>query len=480
MSIFSKITHLHSTTIEREALSPTNLPSPWGEGRLVRGAGWRSIPICVCSWSESVAVNQNRGPGRLSSSHGGSLYWQRLALGCLIAITAFPALAATPPPPSDLIVRDRPNDDGSSLGVEWTEPADLTSVDHYEISVDTRGGDGGFEKKIDVPVGTSSAFLEELSPDSNYLVRIVAVSDDGDRSSTLETTEPVSPKINWFNSGRTWLAILLALVCGVVLLYIVAARRGMKLWVRPIAGLDAVTDAVGRAVEMGKSVLFIPGIQDINDIQTVAGVTILSRVARIAAEYDAEIKVPTSRSLVMATARETVEASFLHAGRPDSYNPDDIYYLTDEQFGYVAGVTGQMVREKPAACFYMGSFYAESLILAETGNSIGSIQLAGTAQPSQLPFFIAACDYTLIGEEFFAASAYLSGEPQQLGSLKGQDFGKLLCAALIVTGCFMATIVALLATKADAGASSSMLAKPLAYLHDNVLGDEGFWPVEDE
>src|SRR5690606_4631065 len=114
----------------------------------------------------------------------------------------------------------------------------------------------------------------------------------------------------------------------------------------------------GRAVEMGKSVLFVPGIQDINDIQTVAGITILSRVARIAAEYDAEIKVPTARSLVMATARETVESSFMHAGRPDSYHPDDIYYLTDEQFGYVAGVTGQMVREKPAACFYMGSFYA--------------------------------------------------------------------------------------------------------------------------
>ena len=93
-----------------------------------------------------------------------------------------------------------------------------------------------------------------------------------------------------------------------------------------------------------------------------------------------------------------------------------------------------MVREKPAACFYMGSFFAESLILAETGNSIGAIQIAGTAQPAQLPFFVAACDYTLIGEEFFAASAYLSGEPDQLGSLKGQDVGKLIVAAGIVVG----------------------------------------------
>ncbi|MCA9031742.1 MAG: hypothetical protein KDA66_13095, partial [Planctomycetaceae bacterium] len=138
--------------------------------------------------------------------------------------------------------------------------------------------------------------------------------------------------------------------------------------------------------------------------------------------------------------RETVQAAYLTAGRPDAYNEDSIYYVTDEQFAYVSHVTGLMVREKPAACFYLGAFYAESLILAETGNSIGAIQVAGTAQPSQLPFFVAACDYTLIGEEFFAASAYLAKDPDQLGSLKGQDFGKLIVAALLIVGVGLMTL----------------------------------------
>jgi hypothetical protein len=136
----------------------------------------------------------------------------------------------------------------------------------------------------------------------------------------------------------------------------------------------------------------------------------------------------------MTAAKETVHNSFLEAGRPDAYNDDKIYYVTDEQFGYVAYVQGMMVREKPAACFYMGAFFAESLILAETGNSIGAIQVAGTAMPAQLPFFVAACDYTLIGEEFFAASAYLTGTPEELGSLKGQDVGKIIVAGGIVSG----------------------------------------------
>ena len=48
-------------------------------------------------------------------------------------------------------------------------------------------------------------------------------------------------------------------------------------------------------------------------------------------------------------------------------------------------------------------------------------------------------DYTLIGEEFFAASAYLSGEKHQLGSLKGQDVGKVIGALLLIAGCLLTT-----------------------------------------
>lgn len=242
--------------------------------------------------------------------------------------------------------------------------------------------------------------------------------------------------------GRRWVLVLLLLLCGTILGFVMLARRGMPIRIRRIAALDSIDEAVGRATEMGRPLLFVPGIQDMNEIETIAGLTVLGRVARTVAEYDAAIEVPTARSLVMTAAREGVQAAYLTAGRPDGFNPDLIYYVTDEQFGYVAYVAGYMTRRRPAACFYMGKFFAESLILAETGNSIGAIQIAGTAETSQLPFFVAACDYTLIGEEFFAASAYLSGERDQLGSLRGQDIGKLAAMLLLVLGTILATAAA--------------------------------------
>ena len=251
-----------------------------------------------------------------------------------------------------------------------------------------------------------------------------------------------STAVSWFMPGKGVLVVALVVVVVAVLGSILWARAGHSIVVRKIAGLDAVDEAVGRATEMGRPILFVPGIQDMDNIQTVAGITILSKVAKTAAEYDADIEVPNTRSLVMTSAREAVHAAYLSAGRTDSYNPDRIYYVSDEQFAFVAYTSGLMARKRPAACFYFGCFFAESLILAENGNAIGAIQIAGTAETTQLPFFVASCDYTLIGEEFFAASAYLSGEPDQLGTLLGQDMIKAVVWVMIAVVTLVATIAA--------------------------------------
>ena len=203
---------------------------------------------------------------------------------------------------------------------------------------------------------------------------------------------------------------------------------------------EEVENAVGRATEMGRPIYYVPGISDMDDVQTLASVTILGRVAAIAAENDTRIDVPVSRSMVMVTAREVVKEAYTEAGRPDAYDPDDVSLVASDQFSYAAAVGGRMVRERPGAIFLMGSFAAESLLLAETGASTGAIQIAGTDSYTQLPFFVTTCDYTLIGEELYAASAYLSREPRMLGSLRGQDVGKAFLMLTLVAGVVLLTV----------------------------------------
>lgn len=356
-----------------------------------------------------------------------------------------PPPAPAPRPVSNVTAADTPGDKGGSITVRW----DLSPDDHagdpqvnlisgYEIFRGESAA-GPFASVGFMPA-EARRFEDETTDDhKSYFYKVAAVGTSGG-SSESAIAGPAHSSLQWFDTHRTNLAVVAVILSFAVIFYIARARRGRKIFIRPIAGLEAIHDAIGRATEMGRPILYIPGIQDMDDVQTVAGVTILGYVARTIAEYDTKIDVPTSRSIVMSTARETIKAAYMAAGRPDAYSDDAVHYVTDEQFGYVAAVDGIMVRDKPATCFYLGSFFAESLIMAETGNSIGAIQIAGTAQPAQLPFFVAACDYTLIGEELFAASAYLSNEPKQLGSLKGQDVGKMIAMLAILLGVVFFTL----------------------------------------
>ena len=235
-----------------------------------------------------------------------------------------------------------------------------------------------------------------------------------------------------FKEERLVMFLVISIMTGNLIYYIRYARKGGEIFLRSIPGLKAVEEAVGRSTEMGKSVLYVPGIMDMDQVETVAGVIILGHVSKMTSRYETSLNVPGSRSIVMKAARETVREAYTMEGRPDLFQDDMVHYLTDDQFAYAAGVNGIMMREKPAACFYQGKFYAESLIFAETGNSFGAIQIAGTGSQSQIPFFVTACDYTLIGEEFYAASAYLSGSPEMLGSIKGHDYVKVVCMLLII------------------------------------------------
>ncbi len=400
-----------------------------------------------------------------------SIFFSVLAGGLVLSGGASPVLAQSPRPPGEVRAVDFPNDAGEAVQVEWElspddqpQPAERLVV-AYEILRREAAGES-FTKIGEETYQTRSFKDDRCTPGASYLYQVVAIGPDGARSPAAATRGPVTPVMQYFDFSQLWFGVILLIVGGSVVYFIQLARSGRELKVRRIAGLEAVDEAVGRATEMGRPCLFVPGILDINDMQTLAGVTVLSHVAGLTAEFDARLDVPTSRSLVMTACRETVEAAYLGAGRPDAFNEDAVYYLTDEQFGYVAGVTGKMLRERPAACFYMGAFFAESLILAETGNAVGAIQVAGTAMPSQLPFFVAACDYTLIGEELFAASAYLSGESHQLGSLKGQDVGKVLGGTLVVVGCLLSTAAVL--------TDAAVLNQMLAYLTDHVLGSQGW------
>lgn len=215
-------------------------------------------------------------------------------------------------------------------------------------------------------------------------------------------------------------------------------RRTSEMPIRRIQGLDSIDEAVGRATEMGRPVHFTTGCGGLV-ADTFAALAVLEYVARRSARYGATLLVTNSQPIIQPITEDVVRSAYVAEGNAGAYRPANIRYLSDTMQAYVSGVWGIISRERIAANIMMGYFFAESLLLSEAGNRAGAFQVAGTASTPQLPFFVAACDYTLIGEELFAAGAYLTRDPVRVAAMMAQDVGKILVTALAVAGSIAAT-----------------------------------------
>lgn len=356
-------------------------------------------------------------------------------------VPAPPDSALSPPrPASKVLGTDFANDAGRSIDLSWTLSPDDSLGHVTQYYLERAENPGGPWAVVDSTApGVHERTDQSVRRDTEYFYRVTAAGPGGSTPS-LGIAGPLQARSAWINQTRWSVLVLTVLFFAFVLFYMASAQSGKKPFVRRIPGIDAIEEAIGRATEMGRSVLYIPGILDIDEIQTVAGLVILESVARLTAKYETPIVVPVTYPIPFTIAEEMVKGGYLHAGRPDAYDSNSVRFISPEQFAYVAAVSGIMLRDRPAAHIFMGAFYAESLLLAETGFQTGAIQVAGTANVHQLPFFVVACDYTLIGEELYAASAYLSGEPKLVGGLKGADLMKIVIITLIIVGCILETL----------------------------------------
>lgn len=239
-------------------------------------------------------------------------------------------------------------------------------------------------------------------------------------------------------------------VSGLVLLLISIASMVIGLMVsrkkvphmRPIPGLQAVEEAVGRATEMGKPIFYSPGYADVAGTTappTLAGLNLMAHVGRLAARYSTPLVVTVGHPNTYALTTEILKNCYTAEGKAEEYDIGNVYFTSEVQFAYTAASVGLMQREKPATAFLTGYFAAEAIVLAEAAAATQSMTISGTTNYFQIPFFMASCDYTMIGEEFLAAGAFISNNPDLVGSIAGQDYVKiigiltLLCGALLKT-----------------------------------------------
>lgn len=236
--------------------------------------------------------------------------------------------------------------------------------------------------------------------------------------------------------------LLIIAFIGPLFYYVRKVRKGQTYELRMIRGIEEIENAIGRSAEEGRGVCFSTGMTDVSPL-LFACLGILSFVSEKASQLRSKLIVPVRDPEALALIDSTLQQAYQKTGMSSRYDPGQVRYLSSEQLAYASGYQGIVHRENIGATFLFGSFAAESLILAEAGQQVGAVQIAGTISNEQIPFFITSCDYTLLGEELYAASAYLTKDPTQLASIRSQDIAKLSLLLLIILGVVLASLESL-------------------------------------
>jgi len=235
-------------------------------------------------------------------------------------------------------------------------------------------------------------------------------------------------------SGRLLGLILVAVIFVLTIYYLNAKKLP---YIRRVPALDAIEEAVGRSTEMGKPVVCSFGIGGFG-YWTIAGLSILGHVAKLCAETDTRLIVPTGGSqssyLTREVAVDIVKTQYILAGKPEAFREEDMPFLSGQQYAYTPGYIGILIRERPGATIMTGSHYSEAMNIAEISNLVGAITITAGCYTSNMAALACASDYIMLMDEQPAAGAYLSKDIGQLATLRVQDIYKVLAIVLVVIG----------------------------------------------
>jgi len=210
-------------------------------------------------------------------------------------------------------------------------------------------------------------------------------------------------------------------------------KQGRRWEIRTLDALEAIYEGIGRAGETGKPILMLPGISDLGNPQTLAGLTLFGEISQRSAEIGVEAIASASDAAVITATEAVVRSAYTSAGKPDLYSPGKyVRWFGGDQFVYAFGCAGQILATEPSVILYAGYFLFDVIVSGDTGSRVGAVQIGGTL--GSLEMMSMMCDYLFIGEELYAASAAITKDDMAVATIAGQDWIKLVAILLMVLG----------------------------------------------
>ncbi len=237
--------------------------------------------------------------------------------------------------------------------------------------------------------------------------------------------------------------ILLLLFLVLLLISIARVKVGHRPGLRHIPAFEGLKGFTARAVETGRPFHLSLGIGSMANETTadsLAGLSVLNYLADQASSTGMHPTISMADPTVMLFAQNALRAAQSHNLPETEAAYRNVHWIAPQPAAYAAGVMSLIGTDNLDTNVMVGNFGDEYLLMGEVAARQGRSLIAGTSDPNTLPFIYASAQETLLGEEIYAAGAYLQQRPTHLGSLLAQDTMRWIVAAIILAGVIMASL----------------------------------------
>ncbi len=235
--------------------------------------------------------------------------------------------------------------------------------------------------------------------------------------------------------------IVLAILLLLVMLLFLASRQirlgRANIQLRPLPAYDQLGGLVGRAVESGQKLhisLGQAGITGADTATSVAASQFLSALAKDSCANNSPPIVTVGNGTLLPLAENQIRNAYDDAERLYQYQPNHSQFVaqTDDNFAFAAGVTSELAQNKVLNHVLAGRYGAEIGLIGEAANRQNIDQIIATDDPTALAIGTAVSNNVIVGEELFAAGAYIEQDPAQIASLQIQDLLRWVIALAII------------------------------------------------
>lgn len=233
------------------------------------------------------------------------------------------------------------------------------------------------------------------------------------------------------------LGLALLVLSALFLWLFTRVRRARPARLRPIPGLDRLSRAFGLSVEDGTRVLLSLGRESLltrDAAAALAGLALLRGLAKKASVSDRPPIAAAGESALTYLAQDTLHSGYRAVGAGEFFQPETGRLAGMTPFSSAAGTIPMLGDEDVSLAVLVGHHGVEAALLSEAAERSRTVLVGGTGDPAGQSVLYATASEALIGEELFAAPAYLAESTAMAGNLVLQDILRWLIILSLLLG----------------------------------------------